>query len=111
MLGDVSLTVSHLDNCHITTFESVINVECDLVDSTAIAFQVIAQLGVSDRVYRLHVNQTLPGQTSASVEVEEDGEYLVSIFPILEQRGITNSSVEYREVVMVMKEGSFTPGK
>ena len=62
-------------------------------------FQVIAQLNVQERVHRLYVNQTLPGQTSASVEVEESGEYLVSILPIIEGRGVTGSGVEYREIV------------
>ena len=69
------------------------------MDSQAVGFQVIAQSGVQERVHRLYISQTLPGQTSASVEVEESGEYLVSILPIMEGRGIAHSSVEYREIV------------
>ena len=65
------------------------------MDSQAVGFQVITQSGVQERVHRLYVNQTQPGQTS---EVEEDG---VSILPITEQRGITNSSVEYRDIVTI----------
>ena len=110
IIGYVPLTVSHveIEDCHITTSQLVINVECGyLQDSTAIGFQVIAQPGVQERVHRLYVNQTLPGQTSASVEVEESGEHLVSVFPIKEKEGITDSNVEYREVVMVE---SFTSG-
>ena len=74
------------------------------MNSMAIGFQVIAQLGVQERVHRLYVNQTLPGQTSASVEVEESGEYLVSILPIIEGRGVTGSDVEYRDLVTVCKQ-------
>ena len=62
---------------------------------------MIAQLGVQEKVHKLYVNKTQPGQTSASVIVEESGEYLVSILPIIKGSGITNSSVEYREVVML----------
>ena len=74
------------------------------MNTTAIGFQVIAQLGVQERVHRLYVNQTLPNHTSACVEVEESGEYLVSILPIINGRGITGSGVElveYRELVTV----------
>ena len=54
-----------------------------------------------NRVHKLYVNQTQPGQTSASVEVEESGEYLVSILPIIWEMGIVDSDVEYREIVAV----------
>ena len=80
---------------------SSISVECVL--SMATGFQVIVQSGVQERVHKLYISQTLPGQTSASVEVEESGEYLVSILPLVEGRGITGSRVEYRQVVVVEK--------
>ena len=74
----------------------------------ATGFQVITQLGVPYKVHRLYVNQTLPDdRTSASVEVEESGEYLVSILPIVQGRGITNSDVEYWERVMINDTGKF----
>ena len=92
---------SNLENCQIiNTTPSLITVECTYsVNTTAIGFQVIAQLGVRERVHRLYVNQTLPNDTSTSVEVEESGEYLVSILSIIEGSGITGSNVEYRELV------------
>ena len=80
------------------------------MESTAIGFQVIAQLGVKERVHRLYVNQTLLGLTSASVEVKESGEYVVSVLPISEEGGITGSVVEFRRAVMLIREGSLTPG-
>ena len=93
---------SDMEGCQITTSLYRITVECTSpVDSQAVGFQVIAQSGVQERVHRLYINQTLPGQTSASVEVEESGEYLVSILPLVEGRGITDSSVEYREIVTI----------
>ena len=80
--------------------QSVVTAVCIYpMNSMATGFQVIVQLGVQDSMHRLYVNQTQPGQTSARVEVEEDGEYLVSIIPIMEGRGITNTSVEYRVIV------------
>ena len=89
----------NLQNCTINTFQHYIIVEC--VFSMATGFQVIAQLDVLDKVHKLYVNQTLPDQTSASVKVEESGEYLVSIFPIREGNGITSSiSMEYSIVML-----------
>ena len=93
---------SNLKSCQINTSQSLIIVECSYpVDFQAVGFQVIAQLGMQERVHRLYVNQTMSINTSASVEVEEDGEYQVSILPIMGERGITNSSVEYREIVTI----------
>ena len=92
-----------LENCQISILSSLIVADCTYsVDTRAIGFQVIAQLGVQERVHRLYASQTLPDHTSASVEVEERGEYLVSILPIIEQRGITGSCVEYTELVTVV---------
>ena len=39
--------------------------------------------------------------SSASVEVMATGMYQVSVLPIVEEVGITDSSVEHREIVMV----------
>ena len=100
---------AHLENCQITTSPHHITVKCTYpVNSMAIGFQVIAQLGVQERVHRLYINQSLPDHTSASVEVEESGEYLVSILPIIEGRGVTGSNVEYREIVAYTTSGKFT---
>ena len=104
---DILPAVSHIANCQITVSQYRIGAEC--VFPMGADFQVIAQSGVQERVHRLYVNQTLPGQTSASVEVEESGVYLVSILPIIEGRGITGSHVEYSEVVVVDGIGLFAP--
>ena len=97
----------NLKNCHISTSQPRIIVEC-MRFSMAIGFQVIAQSDVQERVHKLYVNQTQPGQTSASVEVEESGEYLVSVFPVREGKGIINSTtVEYGVVILAEVTTSF----
>ena len=65
----------------------------------ATGFDMIIWSSNVNRVHKLYVNQTQPGHTSASVEVEESGEYLVSILPIIGETGIVGSHVEYREMV------------
>ena len=54
-----------------------------------------------NKVHKLYVNQTQPGKTSASVEVKESGEYLVSILPIIGETGIVGSHVEYKKAISV----------
>ena len=93
-------TNTNQENCHINTIQhniNIISVECPQATTS---FQMIVQLGEG----KLYVNRTQPGQTSTSVEVEESGEFLVSVIPIIEGRGITSSSEAYRSVVIV--EGS-----
>ena len=91
-------TSTNQESCHINTIQhNIISVECPQATTS---FQVIVQLGEG----KLYVNRTQPGQTSTSVEVEESGEFLVSVIPIIEGRGITSSSEAYRSVVIV--EGS-----
>ena len=64
-------------------------------------FQVIAQPTNFDGLGKLYANYTSEGQTSAIVEVEQNGEFQVSVIPVLRDTGIVNSSVEYTEVVVV----------
>ena len=64
-------------------------------------FQVIAQPADFSRLGKLYANYTAEGQTSVVVEVEQNGEFLVSVIPVLGETGIVNSSVEYSEVVVV----------
>ena len=64
-------------------------------------FQVIAQPTNFDELGKLYANYTSEGQTSVVVEVEQNGEFLVSVIPVLGETGIVNSSVEYSEVVVV----------
>ena len=71
------------------------------MSSIATGFYIITRSSNVSRVHKFYGNQTLPGQTSASVEVEESGEYLVSILPTIGETGIADSHVEYRKIVVV----------
>ena len=62
-------------------------------------FQVIAQPADFDQLGKLYAGHTLECQTSVVVEVEQNGEFLVSIIPVLGETGIVNSIVEYRNLV------------
>ena len=100
--SDFRAVYSQLENCSVHTNQHLIRGECSYpVVSLATGFQIIAQLGVLDQVHKLYISQTLANHASASVEVGESGEYLVSIIPIRGNTGITGSDVEYREMVMV----------
>ena len=64
------------------------------------------QLGDPDLVHKLYANQTRDRQHSVTVEVEENGTYVVLIIPVLEKTGIISSNVEYRKEIVL----PFTPG-
>ena len=94
----------HLSNCSVETFPFLIRVKCAYPgDSGRVVtgFQVIAQPADFDRLGKLYAGHTIVCQTSAIVEVEQNGEFLVSVIPVLGETGIVNSSVEYSEVVVV----------
>ena len=96
----------HLRNCSIETFPLLIRVKCEYSgDSGAMVtgFQVTAQPAdfYRSRPGKLYASHTMQCQTSAIVEVEQNGEFLVSVIPVLGETGIVNSSVEYSEVVVV----------
>ena len=98
----------HLDNCSINISTFTVSTECTYPsNSLATGFLLIVQLGDPDQVHKLYVNQTRDWQNSVSVEVEENGTYLVSVIPILEETGIIGSNVEYRDEIVL----PFTPGK
>ena len=68
---------------------------------------MLVQLGDHDQVHKLYVNQTRDQQSLVSLEVEENGTYLVLIIPVLERTGIIGSVVEYREeIVLPFKTGN-----
>ena len=68
---------------------------------------MLVQLGDPDQVHKLYVNQTRDQQSLVSVEVEENGTYLVLIIPVLERTGIIGSVVKYRkEIVLPFKTGT-----
>ena len=64
-------------------------------------FQMIVLQNNLDQGYVLYANQSSDGRSSVSVEVMATGMYQVSVLPIVEGVGITESIVEHREIVMV----------
>ena len=104
ILGSPGPTLIHLRNCSIDTLPQFIRAKCVYPgdsDAMVTGFQVIAQPTDFDRLGKLYASHTLECQTSAIVEVEQNGEFLVSVIPVLRETGIVNSSVEYSEVVVV----------
>ena len=104
ILGSPGPTLIHLSNCSIDTLPQFIRAKCVYPgdsDAMVTGFQVIAQPTDYDRLGKLYASHTLECQTSAIVEVEQNGEFLVSVIPVLRETGIVNSSVEYSEVVVV----------
>ena len=100
---EFSVQTPHLDDCNIFHSSRLINAVCSYsTNSIAAGFLVITQKNPLNEVHKLYINQTTHQQNSVSMEVEDIGLYLVSVIPILEGTGITNSRVEYREVIMVM---------
>ena len=92
-----------MESCYVNTSLLRISAECTyLTSSIATGFHIIVWSSNVSRIHKLYVNQTQPGQTSASVEVEGSGEYLVSVLPIIGETGIADSDVEYREMVSVV---------
>ena len=61
---------------------------------------MIAQQSNSSEVRKLYTNKTTDRQTPASVIVEENGMYQVTVFATRGERGIVNSSVEYINMLM-----------
>ena len=92
----------HLENCSINISTLTISIECTYPsNSLATGFLMLVQLGDPDQVYKLYVNQTRDKQRSVTVEVEENGTYLVSVIPVFEKTGIIGSNVEYREEIVL----------
>ena len=70
-------------------------------NSAATGFQVIAQQIISSKVHKIYASKTSNCQTVASVLVEENGLYQVTIFAIRGGRGIVDSTVEYSGLLTV----------
>ena len=78
-------------------------VECSYSSgSTATGFQVIAQQSNANQAHKLYINKTTDRQTPASVVVEENGIYQITVFAIRGERGIVNSGVEYTQQLSVV---------
>ena len=67
---------------------------------------MLVQLGDSNQVHKLYVNQTRDQQSLVIVDVEENGTYLVSIIPVIGRTGIIGSNVEYREEIVLPFTGA-----
>ena len=106
ILGSPGPTPIHLRNCSVDTLPQFIRAKCVYPgdsDVMVTGFQVIAQPTDFDQlaIGKLYASHTLECQTSAIVEVEHNGQFLVSVIPVLGETGIVNSSVEYSDVVVV----------
>ena len=75
-------------------------------DSSVTGFQIIVQLNNVDEVHKLYINGTTehlsPGPVI--VRVEESGSYHVTIFPVMGDRGIVDTTIAYSEVLSVTSE-------
>ena len=76
-------------------------VECVYsVTSTATGFQVIVQPNELNP-YQLYANKSMRPDTTAIVNVNETGQYHVSVLPNFGESGITESRVVYSETVAI----------
>ena len=77
-------TTPQLHNCTVTSHVRLITVECSFPGR----FQVTVLSSAIDRVSVLHVNTSMDPQTPVTVQVPENGEYLVTVLPFLDGMGI-----------------------
>lgn len=84
-------------NCIVISFQHRVIYVVNVLNMT-VGFQVMVQQGAQERLY---VNQTLAYHASARVEVDDYGKYLVSVFPIIEGKGIMGSNETCRKVVEI----------
>ena len=89
--------------CCTSSSHDTITVWCSFPhDTVVIGYQVIAQLKNVSEMFKLYINQSMDLRTPVTVLVERGGEYRVSIFYIIEGKGILNSmtSEEHFEQVL-----------
>ena len=91
-------TSSELQYCSVTYVDDVISALCFYSGGSSVTgFQIIVQLNNVTEVHKLLINCTTehlsPGPVT--VQVNESGSYHVAIFPVMGERGITNTSVEH----------------
>ena len=106
--GDHRNNVVEEINCTLDSSNGLISVSMCINSS---GFQVIAQLSSASEVQKLFINQSMDPYTPVTVEVEKDGLYQVTIFPIAEgSSGILESDVKYcTEQVMVVVRDRTVP--
>ena len=86
--------------------DDVISAMCSYSGGSSVTgFQIIVQLNNVTEVHKLHINCTTerlsPGPVT--VQVEENGTYHVAIFPIMEERGIVNTTIAYSQLSVTGK--------
>ena len=100
---------SLLKNCRTSGH---VTVECAYSSPLATGFLIVVQLHDSTRGgSTLYTNKTTNRQTSASVVMENDGTYQVTVFAISRGRGIINSNVEYMATIFSMPVQTIQTGK
>lgn len=96
--------LSYLENCRLTASSGYIDVYCTYrSDTTATGFYVVAQMRNFSEVHKLYTNQSANRLNLVTVQVGENGEYQVTIFPMREGMGILTSNVEYTQQISVMQ--------
>ena len=98
-VGPRQLTASR--NCIVTFNFRLIHANCSDTHSASSGLQVIVQLSNASEVQKLYSNQSMDPHTPVTVEVERDGLYQVTIFPIREGRGILDSTAVYSRLLVV----------
>ena len=90
----------HLEDCRIRPVFPHISVDCDYSNmSLATGFQVAVH--DMSEPNELYINQTMNSSTSTSVVVNSTGQYMISIFAILDETGITGLRVEHMESLLL----------
>ena len=93
---------AYLQSCDANTFSLKLVVECITVNNdTVTGLQVTALSTEGVNVGRLYTNQSSDPQTPATVQLDRTGLYQVTVFPILGERGILDTSAEYSQQLMV----------
>lgn len=95
---DVQSSIScytYIEACQIAHFSTNITVNCTFSSSSVSSFQVIAQLTEGDAVYRLTISQNVDFDLAATIQVDSDGVYRITVLPIRSGIGIMLDSCQY----------------
>ena len=100
-LGNTPSESSLLEICLVESTSKIISVQCTYSNPVVTGFQMIAQLN-RRQVQKIYTSKTINRQIPASVVVEDNGMYQVTVFAIRGESGIVDSDVEFRERVLVI---------
>ena len=82
--------------------DDVISAICSYSGGSSVTgFQMIVQLNNIDEVNKLLINRTTEHLSTGPVivQVEENGTYHISIFPVMGERGILDTTIAYSQVL------------